>query len=982
MLLVSTSLFAQAQSGNIFGKVVDNQKAALPGVTVTLSGPGASQVFVTDAEGQFRFLNLSPGSYSLQAELSGFGSVVRNNVAVNIGRNSNVEMELSPALEQTITVTAETPLLDTRKTGTGATVTTVELEEVPTARDPWVIMAQVPGVLMDRVNVGGNESGQQSQLVSKGASGDQATFNVDGVNITDMAAQGSSPAYYDFGSFEEIQVSTGGTDPRVQTPGAQLNMVTKRGTNELTGSARYYLADGSWQSTPTIPAEGVGYLGKVNEIDRNQEYGVDIGGPIVKDRLWLWGAYGMQNVDLFVAQPPGQTVRYTDKTELETFNYKLNAQLTSSNSAVGTWANNDKVKLGRNASPTRPPETTWNQGHFGPKGIWKLEDTHIFNPNFYLTGMYSEVNGGFQLIANNGQDCRDFDCGISGDRAAYLDYSPTGDYGWHQSYVSLTILRPQKQYRADASYFFDTGSANHELKFGFGYRETGSNTHYAWPQNQLVIWYDGNFGTPANFGGVELVRPAGTAPWWTEYNEFYAGDTILIGNLTAQVGFRIDNQKTYSDDSSAPAQPLIPDVLPAISLSGDQFGQMKWDSVSPRLGLTYSLGEQKKTLLRAAYNRYVDQLGGSGGAGNNYNFYYSYIYTYFYDANGDKTAQADELLRNDDGSVYLAGFYNVDPEDPSRATFFRRFDKNVDAPETDELIFGVEHEITPEFTVGLTYTHRDLDKFLWSRPEKTQGAGDYFTTADYVMGGTLTGTLPDGTTVSQPYYVLADGLPSSSTYRVTQNRPGYSQTYDGLEFTAVKRLSNRWMLRGNFSWNDWTQSVNANGIIDPTVQRTGYGCNNCDGSIVVQGSGSGSGSKGGIYINSKWAYVITGLYQIPVIETNLGVNISGRQGYPVPYVMQTGYFSKEGGRKNVLMDGVAPSRNPDIFTLDMRLSKELRFGGVGVTVSLDAFNVTNEQTVLQRQTLLYRSGSKRSDYNHIRELVSPQIFRIGARLTF
>ena len=207
VLLVAPAVLAQAQTGNIFGKVVDNQKAALPGVTVTLSGIGASQVFVTDTEGQFRFLSLAPGAYSLTADLSGFGKVVRDNVSVNIGRNTSVEMELTPAVSQTITVTAETPLLDVRKTGTGATVTSVELDEVPTARDPWVILQQVPGVLMDRINVGGNMSGQQSQYVSKGSAGDQSTFNVDGVNITDMAAQGSSPSYYDFGAFQEIQVT-------------------------------------------------------------------------------------------------------------------------------------------------------------------------------------------------------------------------------------------------------------------------------------------------------------------------------------------------------------------------------------------------------------------------------------------------------------------------------------------------------------------------------------------------------------------------------------------------------------------------------------------------------------------------------------------------------------------------------------------------------------------------------------------------------
>jgi len=969
-LLVATAAFGQAQSGNIFGKVVDNQKAALPGVTVTLSGPGATQVFVTDSEGQFRFLSLSPGSYTLTAELSGFGSVVRSNVAVNIGRNSNVEMELTPALTQTITVTAETPLLDTRKTGTGATVTQVELEEVPTARDPWVILQQVPGVLMDRVNVGGNESGQQSTFVSKGADAQTATFNVDGVNITDEAAQGSSTSYYDFGSFEEVQVSTGGTDPRVMTPGAQINMVTKRGSNELAGSARYYLADGSWQSTPTIPAEATGYLGSVNEIDRNQEWGLDIGGPIVKDRLWGWGAYALQNVDLFVGTPVGQDVRYTDKTELETLNFKLNAQLSASNSAVGTWSSNDKVKLGRNASPTRPPETTWNQGHYGPKGIYKVEDTHIFNPNFYLTGLYSKVNGGFQLIADNGNGCMDYTCGLDS-MAAWQNYA-TGE--WHRSFLSEAILRPADQYRLDGSYFFDTGAANHELKFGFGYRTTGSDTALGWPADQFVLSL-ADFGSPDD---LVLMFRTGKAPWETKYNDFYVGDTILMGNLTAQVGVRYDNQKVSSSESQTFANPDIPDILPAYSLSGSGFGSMSWDSISPRIGLTYSLGEQKKTLLRAAYNHYVDQIGGSNGAGNNFTFNYNYAYFYFTDVNGDHQAQRDEIIDLDAGPI---GFYGLDPANP-QVPLFPRYLSGTDAPKTDEFVLGWEHEFAPEFTVGVTYTKRKFKDFIWQVAEKSQGSGELYSPSDYEVAGSYTSELPNGESVTTEYYALKDGVPDW-IYYVIGNRPGYSQDYDGVEFTAVKRLSNRWMLRGNFSWSDWTQSVSPEGYPngDPTKVRTNYGCSTCDGAIVGSWAGATSGAKGGIFINSKWAYVITGLYQIPVIETNLGVNLSGRQGYPIRYYEQTGYLDG-GARKNLLMQDVGAVRQPDIFTLDMRLSKEFRFGGAGLTVSLDAFNVTNEQTILQRQTLLYRTGTQRSNYNRITELVSPQIFRVGARLTF
>jgi hypothetical protein len=246
LLLVGVPGFAQLQTGNLFGTVVDDQGAALPGVTVTLSGQGAPAVQVTDAQGKFRFLNLSPGSYRLEAQLEGFSSVEYPNIVSNVGRNTDIEVTMNAAVEDVITVTAESPLLDERRISTGSTVSQTELEKIPTARDPWAILQSTPGVLTDRVNVGGNESGQQSAFVGPGAGGDQSVWAVDGVVITDMAALGSSPAYFDFDSFEEMQVTTGGSDTTLATPGVTLNIVTKRGTNEWRGSARYFIADQDW----------------------------------------------------------------------------------------------------------------------------------------------------------------------------------------------------------------------------------------------------------------------------------------------------------------------------------------------------------------------------------------------------------------------------------------------------------------------------------------------------------------------------------------------------------------------------------------------------------------------------------------------------------------------------------------------------------------------------------------------------------------
>jgi len=243
LLAVGGTAFAQLQTGNLYGTVTDDKGAALPGVTVTLAGQGAPQVQVTNAQGQFRFLGLGPGSYDLKAELEGFSTIDYPNIVINVGRNTTIEVKLSPAVEDVITVTAESPLLDERRISTGATVSQTELEKIPTSRDPWAVLQTTPGVLTDRINVGGNESGQQSQYVGPGSGGDQAVWSVDGVVITDMAALGSSPAYYDFDAFEEMQVTTGGSDTTISTGGVVLNMVTKRGTNEWRGSGRYYYDD-------------------------------------------------------------------------------------------------------------------------------------------------------------------------------------------------------------------------------------------------------------------------------------------------------------------------------------------------------------------------------------------------------------------------------------------------------------------------------------------------------------------------------------------------------------------------------------------------------------------------------------------------------------------------------------------------------------------------------------------------------------------
>lgn len=976
--LVAVSAFAQVQSGNIFGTVVSNDGTLLPGVTVTLTGVGAPHTFVTDAQGNFRFLNLSPGSYTVVAELAGMGTATRAGITVNVGRNATIEMTLNPAVAQSITVTAEAPLLDTRKTGTGNELSRVELEKVPSARDPWVILQQTPGVTMDRNNVGGNESGQQSVYVSKGTIGTQSTWNVDGVNITDFAATGSSPSYYDFDAFEEMQITTGGSDPRIQTPGVQVNMVTKRGTNDFSGSARYFQTDNELQADPEIPSEAF-YLTRVNEINEIVDRGFEIGGPILKDRLWFWGAYGEQDIDILTASTVAGA-RFVDATTLENHNVKLNAQPFASNSLTFVDQFGAKVKTGRNVGSTRLPETAWNQNNSYEDGtgsltdptLWKIEDTQIFGPNLYLTGLYSKVQGGFQLIADNGQGCQSLECGASGLPAYFDEAAGT----WTRSYLSVSSLRPQTQYRLDGAAFLSTGSLSHELKFGYGYREATVTSVTAWPGDHYTDIYSAIGGRDiAVFQRIPLLT------YSAESTDFYVGDTILMGNLTLQGSLRWDSQEGQNSAGTAAANSVIPEIMPSITFP--EASGLSWENISPRIGLTYALGADRRTLLRGGYNRYVNQLN-SGAVTPTSPGAYATISYYFDDLNGDHAAQHSEI---DFAGGNPFGFGGFDPDNPTAVdSASTRWDDDLSAPTTDEFLFGIEREFMTNMSFGANFTYRTLDDFIGTFAEKTQGAGDFYTNADYVLQPTQTATLPNGETRTIEYYGLKPGV-SVPVFQVIRNIPDYTQTYKGLDLNVTRRFADRWMLRGNLTLQDWTQDAGPEASADPSRRRVASAftaCLPCDGSVIYQSTGSGS--KGAVYINSKWSTSITGLYQIPVIETSLGFNVNSRQGYALPYVWAVRPPTGEATKLIIAAEDVDSERNDTVTQLDLRLAKEFRFRAVGFTVSVDAFNLLNSNTVLQRNVnqlnAAANSTALSTTSNRITEVLSPRVFRLGARLSF
>ncbi len=958
LLVVAPAAWAQVATGSIYGTVTDESGAVLPGATISISGENiAARSTTSGSQGDFRFLNLDPGAYKLTVALTGFSTVNRE-VKISTGVNVNLSFGLKVAtVEETVTVTAETPVVDTKKTGTSTTLSREELESVPQARDPWAVLRTIPGVLVDRVNVAGNESGQQAAFVGKGASNADNMWNLDGVNITDMAATGASPTYFDYDAFEEISVTTGGNDVKVQTGGIGLNFVTKRGTNSFHGGGRGFLTHDDLQSS-NLPAELKSHTlpsgapdtrlknpdgtfrDKADHIQQVNDYGADLGGPIVKDKLWFYGSYGVQDVRLV------RLAGTRDKTKLKSYNGKINWQASSSDMVSVFYFRGQKIKEGRSPGTgfQEADSFLWNQADEKPEaglkipGLLKVEENHIFGPNFFINAKYAYYGTGFHLAPRGGLD-----------KPGTLDFTNRTAIG---SFLLYTTPRPQHDVNIDATAFKAALGGNNEFKFGFGWRKTPVTSSTVYGGRMLGYYFGG--------GGLVNIYRDRVAKYESKYVSGYVGDTFTKGRLTLNIGARYDHQTSTNVASEAVANPDFPTLLPALKFDGHGTGAT-WNDISPRVGLSYALDDARKTLVRASYARYAGQLAGATGSFDNPIGAVSYLQYYWDDINGDRLPQKNEVLTG--AGLYY--FYNIDPANPGSISSVNKIDPNLKANHDNEFVVGLEHELAANVAVSAAFTYRRSDGFTWT-PRNGVSRANYFPNAPVTKTNKL-GTFTAQTFFADPSKVQAG--------KFETNRPDYRRDYKGGELSIMKRLSNKWMARVALTYNDWVEKfpagLNSGAVVDPT--RTDNGPLVDGGQVADLSAGSGKGNI--LYSSQKWQVSANALYQLP-----WGFEVSGaafgRQGTPLPYYIRI----TQGGEpaKRALVDATVDSRRyPNVWDIDFRLAKNIKFGQATVTASAEVFNAFNANTELNR---VRDAGA--STFYRLDEILSPRVARFGLRLTF
>ena len=940
---------AQVFTGRVDVAIEDPTSARLPGANVDLDGP-VSYTQVSDAHGQAHFLNLPVGTYSVRVTLPGFTSSTNSHVEVLSGASTPLLLRMAVAgAPETVNVILVTSAVDVTRETTTTHVTADELQDTPNSRDPWVVMQTVPTVYMDRVNVGGSESGQQSNYNAKGAQATDNTWSIDGVPVTDMGdsivrpelATGSSAFYYDFDSLQEMAITTGGADARNPTPGVQLSMVLKKGLNAPHGGVRFYFENEKLQDVnfPAALSDALGdTTGKGNRTDKYQDYGFELGGPLLQNVVWIWGTMSRTTIDLLTLTGA------SDNTAFKNSAFKADGKLNDQVRGNFTFYENSKTKAGRDAGPTRLPETTWDQT--GPSRLYKGEGNFIAGKSFFASARAAFIDAGFTLTPAGGL-ATDY----------YIDDGGVA----HKTYYQYQSTRPQHYAGGDASFF----AGSHELKAGGGWRKTPVQTQQTWPASHLVASWD---GYPNMLVQVARDYQSNTA---AQYINGYVTDTISRDRLTLTGGVRIDHQVSSLAAASTPAVAGFETLLPALSTPAAD-GVFVWNSLTPRVGFTLAVGEARKTIVRGSYAMFASQLPGAQAAFVS-PIQYSYAYYNAVDKNGDGIAQLSEVLINQG----LQGYAGFDPKNPKAAV--NRVASDSKPPVTHEFLAGFDTELTPQLSVSGTVTYRRMQDQSW-----TPLVG--VTRANYSQTSTLTGTAAEIGAFTVPLYALSPSAVPPGGGKLFTVREGYHQRYLGLEVSATKRLSNRWMARFGFSTNDWREYFDdpSKSILDPTRAPAAssawpFAGPQVDGGSVVRSS-TGSGKSGIYMIAPAYQFIANGLCEA-MWGINISANVVARQGYAEPFFQSNVATGDPLGHKTVLLvPRVDDFRLPAVTSLDGRVEKKLEFGGAKVALDFDVFNLLNAGTVLGKQYDARLTGA--TGFGNTLEIMNPRIARLGVRFTF
>jgi hypothetical protein len=936
----------QVRTGSLYGRVTDSEGQPLPGVTVTLTSAVVGRlVTVTDAAGDYLFPGLPPAKdYVVRFDLTGFRPVVRTDIEVRVGVNVRVDVQMAPGAEAAVVVRGQVPMVDIKKAEVATHFSKEVLESVPVARDPWVLLALTPGVFVETERLdGGSEAGRQSDFMARGAEWHDNQWYLDGLPITDVAVLGTSPTYFDFDALEEVQVSTGAADVEAFTGGVTVNLVTRRGQNRMSGGGRFLWAGDRFQTdnvTEALRSE----LAPEVESDRIRDvkdYGLQWGGPLRRDRLWLWGGYGGLDYDLMTPTAgEAETDEGGEETIVAQFQHDVRHLDHGTLKGTGRFGNHLLEVLllgslnhrrGMEADFERPPETTYRQKEWMP--LVKVQDDWLVNERLFLSGKVGWNQTLDRRIPQGGTD-----------RPAVYDYK-TGI--WHDSFAWSEVR--SRSLSGSLQGLFQRPrwlGLHHEVKFGLEVRDTRVRRADGFA-NGLVYAYL-NRSDPTEGGEVWLIREGHTRSFVRRW-ALYIQDTVTWGRLTGVVGLRWDLQKNGILASSTPAHPLRADWLPGTSAS-DRRLPFTWTTLSPRLSLSYDLTGSGRLILKASAALYPSALGVEEPLSLAPTGRRELRFRWLGDADGNGVPDAGEV----DWTTPV--FWDHQPGEPHRVVNAVAADYR--SPKTLEFTVGVEGDVGDAWTLGGTVFYRRAWDYGWTFPYDPDGR----VTADQIYACWVeVGRLP-AEWGGWPYYACTLVKPAGVLWT---NRPDFHTRYRGVELRMSRRMAGRWMAFGSVTLQQNDQFFeDRRAYVDPTNVAQ------MDGGPYFT-----SGWEPDVMNNVRWMVKAGAALQLPAGFVLTGT-VLARDGLLYSSVYQVPRVSNGWGSVvSVYTHRLEDKRLPTLWLVHLRVEKDFRVGVGRLTVLLDAFNVTNNAVATKK----FGSANVPDLYGKVTELISPRIFRVGLR---
>lgn len=924
LFAVTSPALSQTQTGSISGTVNDATGQVLPGVTVTLEGGSliAAREAISNDVGVYRFPNIPPGSYNLSFSLPGFKTLVMEGIRVEIGRNTAINPLLELAtVEEVVTVTGESPMVDTKTTVIGASFSEEMLADVPSARDVWSLLEhQAPGVTTNRLDVGGSETGLQAIYSARGTAWMQNSYYLNGVNVTCPAALGASGYYYDYDSFEEVQVETGSHPASVNAPGVFMNMVTKAGGNRFQGAGSFFYQnnDTQWDNLDDELADRG--AGRGTLFDYLSDANAQIGGPIARDRSNFYFSWRDERVHRFVPGFPE-----VESTDMWQFLIKNQTQVAPNHRVGIEWHHMSYWKPNRGASSTREPEATWIEDD--TFDIVQAEWTATLGENALLDTRFSHLKVWFPT---------------SHQPDATLQATYDTGTGIYSNAYNLDVERDRRRYtfKSDLTYYqAQWGGAAHEWKFGFEWNHS--------PVENLSTAIEDVELRKIN-GVADQVRLRNTPTITKEAVDqiaFYVDDVINVGTrATIKAGVRMDSYEGYLPAQASPAGLWVPEQS-----FPERRDIVKLTSFAPRLGVIVGLEERGRSALKASWGRYYHQFttGWPNFANQNGNLFDSYQWN---DLNGDGQFQAGEQ-----GTLLSRGIAADNLVDP-----------DLQHPYTDEFTVGAEKELARDLAITGTFVYRK-----GNRLQESVDIGIPFSAYSPV---TVTDPGPDGVLGSGDdggqltVYALDPAFRGKNQRMLTNpsvTLPDGTQVendseYKGFEFTVQKRFSENWSALFSYTYNN-AEGISSGGT-DPTTA-----------SGIFESPNDLINSRGKLFWDRTNQLKLLGSYYAPY-----GIRISGVLRYQTGQPL-TRTFPVRGlpqGTFTVLAVPVGTERLPNVTTGDVTVAKAFEPGRGVLTVEGSLFNIANANIITDINT------SSGSAFGNVTNFLSPRIFRFGVKYQF